>query len=505
MDFFLGELGLNPRPTNFTTFNDPQTSFLSLLYEQSFIPSLSYSYTAGAQYRSNGVLGSLTLGGHDISLYVPNGISFDFYFDQTRDLTVALQAITASNGTGSNTLLPNGILTFIDSTVSQIWLPLEACQAFESAFGLVYDNSTHLYLVNDTQHKALLARNSSVTFTIGQTLSSPLAETVNITLPYASFDLEVSYPLVANTSRYFPLHHAANDTQYTLGRTFLQEAYLTVDYQRSNFSVSQRTWATNKDKEIINIFPPNSTTNSGTGNGTTTGSPSSKSNKLATGAIAGIVVGAAVILSLIAGAVWFYRRKKRREEEERKAAAEIARRLAEEPKSAVLPDAHASPYWINELGSPVKPETQELFGKWVGRERAEVDGTTASESRVELGDGEEIRHELEAPHGKSQLSGVRPVEVGPARPGEIGIKPWKKEGENEPARGRSETTAEGSGSANEGGEPAKESDTTEPAKDDNSGPANEGITGPSRDPSQLRERPTKDNTPRPFSWEVRDE
>jgi hypothetical protein len=29
---------------------------------------------------------------------------------------------------------------------------------------------------------------------------------------------------VSNQTRYFPLQRAANDTQYTLGRTFLQEA-----------------------------------------------------------------------------------------------------------------------------------------------------------------------------------------------------------------------------------------------------------------------------------------
>jgi len=49
-------------------------------------------------------------------------------------------------------------------------------------------------------------------------------DTVRIVLPYAAFDLKAEYPLVQNTSYYFPLKHAANETQYTLGRTFLQEA-----------------------------------------------------------------------------------------------------------------------------------------------------------------------------------------------------------------------------------------------------------------------------------------
>jgi len=51
-DFWLGTFGLNPRPTNFSGFTDPQTSFMQSLKNKSMIPSLSWSYTAGAAYRN---------------------------------------------------------------------------------------------------------------------------------------------------------------------------------------------------------------------------------------------------------------------------------------------------------------------------------------------------------------------------------------------------------------------------------------------------------------------
>jgi hypothetical protein len=52
---WLGVLGLNPRPTNFSTFvNNPQVSFVQALKDQNTIPSVSWSYTAGAQYRKLG-------------------------------------------------------------------------------------------------------------------------------------------------------------------------------------------------------------------------------------------------------------------------------------------------------------------------------------------------------------------------------------------------------------------------------------------------------------------
>lgn len=171
-----------------------------------------------------GTLGSLTLGGYDASRFTPSSLSFGFAADTSRDLVVGIKSISMSQSAKPTiNLLPTPILSFIDSTVPQIWLPVDACQEFERAFGISYDNATGLYLVNDTLHESLVARDASLTFTIATDITSD--ETVNITLPYASFALHVSYPIVKNgSSIYFPIRRAENNTQYTLGRTFLQEA-----------------------------------------------------------------------------------------------------------------------------------------------------------------------------------------------------------------------------------------------------------------------------------------
>ena len=49
-DYLLGHFGLAPFPTNFSTFGNPQPSFLTTLKGKNLIPSVSWSYTAGAQY-----------------------------------------------------------------------------------------------------------------------------------------------------------------------------------------------------------------------------------------------------------------------------------------------------------------------------------------------------------------------------------------------------------------------------------------------------------------------
>lgn len=151
--------------------------------------------------------------------------------DISRDLVVGLQSITSTTINGSTTqtepLLPSPILTFIDSTLPYIYLPLEACRRFEDTLGLSWNETAEMYWVNDTLHEALLSSNLNFTFILADDKAG--GPTVQIVLPYASFDLEVKYPFERDTIRYFPLQQAVNESQYTLGRTFLQEAWVSFD------------------------------------------------------------------------------------------------------------------------------------------------------------------------------------------------------------------------------------------------------------------------------------
>jgi hypothetical protein len=225
-DFYMGIFGLAPPPSNFTDYNHPVPSYMSNMKANNLIPSLSYGYTAGNQYRLNKVFGSLTLGGYDASLFEPNNITWSLYPESEKDLTVNIKNISIWTNErilgNSSSSSDEEIAVFIDSTTPYLWLPKTVCQMFEETLGITYDNQTQLYLVNDTLHNTLLNQAPEVTFTLGNLSST---DTVNITLPYQAFDLTASYPLVQNgTSRYFPLKQASNESQYTLGRVFFQEA-----------------------------------------------------------------------------------------------------------------------------------------------------------------------------------------------------------------------------------------------------------------------------------------
>ena len=223
---YFGLLGLVPASTNFSATDQGHPNLLASMKQEHLIPSLSFGYTAGNQYRLKQVDGSLTLGGYDSSLFTPNSLTIEFTGDDlAKALQVNIQRITSKDQQGkTNALLPTPIVAQVDSTEAMVWLPTAACKAFESAFGLTFDPKTELYLVDDDLHTSLEQLNASVTFTLANQLSG--GQTTDIILPYNSFDLHVEppYPGINQSQRYFPLRRSDNDSQNTLGRTFLQES-----------------------------------------------------------------------------------------------------------------------------------------------------------------------------------------------------------------------------------------------------------------------------------------
>ena len=394
-DYYVGQIGISPQSTNFTTSNDnssalsdPQPSFLTLLREQNSIPSLSYSFTAGSYYRSQqqtNAWGSLILGGYDSSKLGSGELSFPFASDAGREFVVGIQGVTKS-GTQQG-LLTQPILAALDTTQPFIWLPTAVCQQFEQAFGLTWNDTAEMYFVNDTLHNYLVSENATVTFTLGQTtMSNP---NIEIVLPYGSFDLTASYPIVeSNSTRYFPLKRAANSTQYTLGRTFFQEAYLTADYERRNFSLSQVSWS-NGDQNIIAIRSVNDTAGSGSGSDGLGGS-----SGLSGGAIAGIVVGIIAVLAIAAAAVFFTRRKKRRQQK----------------KAAELANTEVQPQFADEKKLP--PQLDGLEAP-----RHEADATDSQRFEIGAGADTPLMMEVdgEGTHRSELDSSGKPAELGGAQ------------------------------------------------------------------------------------------
>lgn len=298
----------------------------------------------------NSVLGSLTLGGYESSRLTMSNFSIPFSSNDFRLLTVGVQSITASNTlNGDVQILPSGGYFLIDSSVPDLWLPEAACQLFQETFGLILDNATNLYVLNNSIHSRLMQLNPSVTLRIGiEDIDGP---TVDIKLPYGAFDLQASSPFYPNATNYFPIRRAANNTQYTLGRTFLQEAYVIVDYERANFSVNQAVFHVNDPYTIVTIHSINYSSSKN----------ASDDDNLGQGSIAGITVGAvAFIFTLIVILVYLIRRHRHAKQSALQDNRQNSPRELEDPQ--MQDRNNSSRIWINELDpKPQKPQDpQEL-------------------------------------------------------------------------------------------------------------------------------------------------
>ena len=306
-DFYLGALGLSPLSVNVANFSDQYPSFLGTLKAENHIPSKSYGYTAGASYRSYPVnaFGSLTLGGYDSTRMIASkNLTIVGGSDSYRPFLLGIEHIRSE----STELLDAPIITSLDSIVSEIWLPISACRHFESVFGLVWNSSHNLYIVNDTQHSALLAQNASITFTLSTGFGQNKDDRLNITLPYAAFDHTAKPPFAGlNETVYcFPLKQAANSTQYTLGRTFLQETYMIADYDRVALSLFPAVFPDSSiHPHLVGIKALDEIT--------ITSTDVSSKSVLSRGAVIGIVIGGIVFLVLLAAGVFFYIQRNRRE------------------------------------------------------------------------------------------------------------------------------------------------------------------------------------------------
>jgi hypothetical protein len=321
--------------------------------------------------------------GYDTTRFKPNNLTFAFGADFSRDLLVSLQSITY-NTVGSSPLLAKSIDMFINSLVTEIWLPVETCQAFAQQFGLTWNTQGQLYLIDEIAHAALLAQNPTFTFTISQAGSSSGGQTIDIVLPYAAFNLNLTAPIVGNTTRYFPLKQAQNSTQYTFGRTFLQEAYVIADYERHNFSVFQALFpSTSVTQSIIAILPPGSESKI-------------KQKQLSAGAIAGIVVAAIAVLSVAILAAIFWSKGSKK---------------GSQAELAGLNLSDKDPVWKDPVEALVEASGADTAVQ-------EADGQQSMISELQTQEGPRGRHELMSPIKVHEADGreLMPAELEAGEP-----------------------------------------------------------------------------------------
>lgn len=310
-DYFMGSFGLSAGVS--TTRGSSSMAFLYSFESRNKTPSLSYGFTAGAYYRdgNRGRHANLVFGGYDTTRFRQSNTYPSIPLTGS-DLVVNVQSVdyTPISNLRSDTVswtggTPNPMFfAAIDSTFPYLWLPKEVCDQFERTYGLTWNERGNYYTVNETAHKYNLVQGGTVKFVLGKDQSNTQA-TSSIELPYQAFSQPINPELFPNTNatRYFAIKRSTNG-KYVLGRTFLQEAYLIVDYENSNFTVSPAAWPETMPSEtIVPIISKKWDY--------LKHSQEQSSGGLSGGAIAGIVVGILVVFGII-GLVAFFFWKRRR-------------------------------------------------------------------------------------------------------------------------------------------------------------------------------------------------
>ncbi|TGO54337.1 hypothetical protein BOTNAR_0271g00090 [Botryotinia narcissicola] len=313
-EYWVGSFGLGASTGNFS-YVTPNVTYAQLetLGE---ILGAGYGYTAGAIYQQKGEPMSLTLGGYDENRFIPHNISFTLTQDPPVP-QVFIDSISVISSNGSNTSIQlasseENINALVDSSTPYLWLPEIVCNRFADALGLSYNESLNLYTFdeNPTQHNNLSDSSTTTNFTFRFKDKPSASDFVEIDLPYAAFDLSLSYPYIPNTEYgtdeaskfYFPLARSANSSQYTIGRAFLQEAYIITSYETNQFALYQAVHVSDtlNNKSIISIPSGDSTTGQETGTAL-----SDQNTRLTKGQIAGIVIGVLGTIATLLATLYF--------------------------------------------------------------------------------------------------------------------------------------------------------------------------------------------------------
>ena len=203
----------------------------------------------------------------------------------------------------------------IDSTTPYLWLPEKATKRFEEIFNVIYNENLNLYTYPAASTQTTL-QNLNMTFKF--TLSDLIENGQEITIPISgqafttsSLQLSYGYPGLNISAGspgipYLPVRRANSSNEYIIGRSFLQEAYLIVNYEKGSFTLSEAKFSQDAvmKKNLVNI-------NTDHPDDDTPVEPAPNSG-ISTGAWIGIGIGIAAFITIVIGTIAILYFRKRR-------------------------------------------------------------------------------------------------------------------------------------------------------------------------------------------------
>ncbi|KAI0409106.1 aspartic peptidase domain-containing protein [Xylaria palmicola] len=322
------------------------------LNAQNKIPSNSFAMHIGSA--NPPMPGSLYFGGYDQNRVV--GDILTETDDYTKAISLSDIAITVVDGSSpwdfeskngllaanNDSISTGGIKVSVDGCSPYLTLPKSTCDAIADHLPVTYNKDLGLYIWQEDKPKysQIVSSASTLDFTF---LAGSNTQHVTISVPFRHLNLTLTEPLVDSDQQYFPCF-TGSTSQYTLGRAFLQDAFVGANWGSKTWWLAQApgpnipganvvtlaegdtkikasqndwkeswsgSWKALTPEEVSDsqgVTPPNPTQNS-----TPSTTPiTTSSSGLSTGAAAGIGVGVGVVvLALIAGLVFFFFRRRK--------------------------------------------------------------------------------------------------------------------------------------------------------------------------------------------------
>lgn len=362
----VGNLALGAPNLNQTWGGINGSLVTSYLYTTGQVPSNSYGLHIGST--ALGIPPSLYIGGYDQTrvvgevtvqnynmLYLPIDL-----LDIGIGVAEGKSPFTFTSKSGllasDNSSVGVSMQVIVEPTSPFIYLPKSSCDAIAANLPVKYQPDLGLYFWDTTSaaYEQIVSSPAFLSFTFR--LNSSITQNMTINVPFRLLNLTLTTPLVSNPTQYFPCNpfdYGKSYGFYTLGKAFLQAAFLGVNWQldgNGNWFLAQApgpntpsqavaksiglndAFITPSTNEWVDTWkgswtPITDSTTAGTDAPSSSGSTKPNSG-LAAGAITGIAVCVAVIiLFALTGGLWYWRRRK----------ASKAEQIKEEPTEHLVP------------------------------------------------------------------------------------------------------------------------------------------------------------------------
>lgn len=314
------------------------------LNAQDQIPSNSFAMHIGSA--NPPMPGSLYFGGYDQNRIIGDILSEED--DYTKEISLKDIAIRVVDGSSpwdfetqdgllaanNASITTGGIKVSVDGCSPYLTLPRSTCDAIAGHLPVKYNEDLGLYIwqQDEAKYSQIVSSASALDFTF---LGGSNTQRVTISVPFRHLNLTLTQPLVDTDMQYFPCY--TGSTKYTLGRAFLQDAFVGANWGSKTWWLAQAPGPNIPSAEVVTLAQDDTkiqasandwkeswsgswkalTPEDVAGSQTVTppgASPTTTPDKsgLSTGAAAGIGVGVGLgVLAVVAGLAFFFLRRRK--------------------------------------------------------------------------------------------------------------------------------------------------------------------------------------------------